>query len=251
MIGRDYLWNPLIVQSYAIATVGAMRLSLNAIRQWFGLACVGVLVEDSVQQLLYMIVLHALDLAVLVSASPFANRYTNQQCPPHVTLKNRFTQYALAHRCVYHTCRQLRKNRFCYDGLLRANLTRTRDARTRCLKAWSNSLFKASCLGNGKMYVTTASCFTPRETHRRHPFFGLACSSRRLQLFLHYFPFEMNVANTGGTPLPLVHWQTIWCWRRCVFVLFTDRHDMLQVHVCTDTGALLACIVLRLGQQGH
>lgn len=71
---------PLIVQSHAIFTVGIMRLSLDPIRQWFGLACVGVLVEDSVQQLLYMIVLHALDLAVLISASPFANRYANQRC---------------------------------------------------------------------------------------------------------------------------------------------------------------------------
>lgn len=42
--------------------------------KWFGLACVGVLVEDSVKQLLYMFILHATDLAVLVRASPFANR---------------------------------------------------------------------------------------------------------------------------------------------------------------------------------
>eukprot|EP00903_Cladosiphon_okamuranus_P017880 g16453.t1 len=45
--------------------------------KWFGLACVGVLVEDSVKQLLYMFILHAVDLAVLVRVSPFANRVIN------------------------------------------------------------------------------------------------------------------------------------------------------------------------------
>lgn len=54
---------------------GCTELLLSVcLYQWFGLACVGVLVEDSVKQLLYMFILHAVDLAVLVTASPFANR---------------------------------------------------------------------------------------------------------------------------------------------------------------------------------
>ena len=53
-------------------TAGTSVLKKNF--QWFGLACVGVLIEDSVNQLLYMFILHAVDLAVLVRASPFANR---------------------------------------------------------------------------------------------------------------------------------------------------------------------------------
>ena len=39
------------------------------------MACVTVLVEDSVKQLLYICVLHAMDLGVLIRASPFSNRY--------------------------------------------------------------------------------------------------------------------------------------------------------------------------------
>ncbi|CAM9819079.1 unnamed protein product, partial [Ectocarpus sp. 8 AP-2014] len=60
-------FEPLFID---LSKLGCFYLVFLLIK-WFGLACVGVLVEDSVQQLLYMIVLHALDLAVLVSASPF------------------------------------------------------------------------------------------------------------------------------------------------------------------------------------
>ncbi len=43
--------------------------------QWFLMGCITVLLENSVSQLLYMFVLHAVDLAVLVRARPFSNRY--------------------------------------------------------------------------------------------------------------------------------------------------------------------------------
>lgn len=38
------------------------------------MGCITVLVENSVSQLLYMFVLHAVDLAVLVRSRPFSNR---------------------------------------------------------------------------------------------------------------------------------------------------------------------------------
>lgn len=45
-------------------------------RQWFAMACVGVLVDDSVPQLAMIFALHAIDLAVLLTLCPFANRCT-------------------------------------------------------------------------------------------------------------------------------------------------------------------------------
>lgn len=42
--------------------------------QWVALACAGVLVDDSFRQLVIFSGLHAVDLAILVTFSPFANR---------------------------------------------------------------------------------------------------------------------------------------------------------------------------------
>ncbi|CAM9339220.1 unnamed protein product, partial [Scytosiphon promiscuus] len=66
-------FEPLFVD---LSKLGCYYLIFLMIK-WFGIACVGVLVEDSVKQLLYMLVLHAVDLAVLVKGSPFANSVVN------------------------------------------------------------------------------------------------------------------------------------------------------------------------------